>query len=75
MVIKTFSKLFWKSGLTTRQLAERSGVSYNTIRNWLYGDIEPTMCNLERVLDALNYELVVVEKAGEDKNGLQARVL
>lgn len=66
MVIKTFSKLFWESGLTTRQLAERSGVSYNTIRNWLYGDKAPTLCNLEKVLDALDYELVVVEKAREN---------
>lgn len=35
------------------ELSRKSGVRLNTINNWLYEGIEPTISNAEKVLDAL----------------------
>lgn len=44
------------------ELSRKSGVHMNTINNWLYEGIEPTISNAEKVLDALGYEIVIKEK-------------
>lgn len=44
------------------ELSRKSGVRLNTINNWLYEGIEPTISNAEKVLDALGYEIVIKEK-------------
>ena len=49
-------------GHNLQQLADKSGVSLNTIQNWCYGKVQPTVTNLSLVLEAAGYSLLIIKK-------------
>lgn len=54
-----------KRGLTQRQLAERTGLSYGNIGKLETGKYNVSVDILYQMLDALDAELVIKEKAAE----------
>ena len=48
--------------LTVAKLAHISGVHQNTIRNYLAGRCEPTLFNVQCVVNALGYDVVVIPR-------------
>ena len=42
-----------------KALAQKAGLHINTINNWIFCDIQPTLDNAERVLNAMGYELKI----------------
>ena len=50
-----------------KALAQKAGLHINTINNWIYYDIQPTLDNAERVLNAMGYELKI-EKIKEEED-------
>lgn len=54
-----------KRGLTQRQLAERTGLSYGNIGKLEAGKYNVSVDILYKMLDALDAELVIKEKAAE----------
>jgi len=49
-----------RAGLSTRELARRSGLSASTISRIETGAIDPTMTTLQRLMDAAGMELVIL---------------
>lgn len=45
-----------------RKTATVSGVSLSTISSWVYHICEPTLCNAQRVADAIGLEFLLFEK-------------
>ena len=50
-----------EKGLTQRELAELSGLSYQTIRTKLYRDNMP-FADAEKILDLLGYDIYIIDK-------------
>lgn len=48
--------------LTVVKLGQMSGVHPNTIHNYLSGRSEPSLYNVESIVNALGYELGVISK-------------
>lgn len=42
-----------------KAIAQKAGLHINTINHWIYEDIQPTLDNAERVLNAMGYELKI----------------
>lgn len=61
-----FLKILKNSDLSICELARCSGVPLRTIQNWIYNGVDPTVGNLEKVLNALGYE-IKIEKIVEEK--------
>lgn len=57
--------LFLESGLTQNELVNLSGVPKTTIKRAFYGDSNPTLDNLLKILHALGCDLVVKKKGGK----------
>lgn len=55
---KDLVKLIKECG-NRKALAQKAGLHINTINNWIYEDIQPTLDNAERVLNAMGYELKI----------------
>lgn len=45
-------------------IAEKAGVSVNTIRAWLYGGRSPSVHNLKAVMNAIGYDVVIIDLEG-----------
>lgn len=52
-----FKSRFEESGLTRKELSNKSGLSQNIIRNYLNGSSQPTLHNVIRLADALGCSL------------------
>ena len=50
-----------EKGISQKELAELSGLSYQTIRTKLYRDNMP-FADAEKILDLLGYKIVIVDK-------------
>ena len=51
--------------LTATKLSQISGVHKNTIRNYLVDRCEPTLFNIQCVVNALGYDVVVIPRDSE----------
>lgn len=47
-------------------LAKKAGVSSNTIRKWRNGERNPRISELEAVINAMGFRLVIREDLGDD---------
>lgn len=47
-----------REGLTRKQLAAKTGLTYMTIRNIETGKTDPKMDTMLRIMEALNYDIV-----------------
>lgn len=56
-MIETFLITIKTSDFSISELSRRSGVPSRTIQNWIYNGVDPTVGNLEKVLNALGYEI------------------
>lgn len=63
-----------ESGLTQRQLAERTGLAQSTIARIETGLTSPTLETVERVLSAMDRRLAVVRTRGVDRSQLIRRL-
>tara|TARA_R110000787_G_scaffold92755_3_gene194882 strand:+ start:505 stop:699 length:195 start_codon:yes stop_codon:yes gene_type:complete len=61
-VIEMINDIRQEQRLTWAELAQVSGVTINTLYNWRHGFAKPTLANVEKTLDALNYELDLHQK-------------
>lgn len=50
-----------KNQTTYQELARRAGVHYNTIQRWRHKGNSPSLGDIEAVLNAMGYELVIKE--------------
>lgn len=55
------------SKFTTAKIAEMSGINKGTIENWLYGNVMPSIENVEKIFNALGYEIVIRKISEEEK--------
>lgn len=62
-----FRSLRLSQHMSQRQLAEASGVHYNTILNFENNRCSPSTDNLYLLLNAMGYELII-RKRSESKN-------
>ena len=51
-----------RDGLSLRELAKRSGVSHITLYKWEHGTKPSKIDHIEKVLNALGYNLVILEE-------------
>ena len=63
--MKEFTRLL-KDCPNRSALARKADIHLNTINGWVYGNVQPTLENAERVLNALGYRLTI-EKIEEGK--------
>lgn len=65
--MKEFTRLL-KDCPNRSALARKADVYINTINGWVYGNVQPTLENAERVLNALGYRLTIEKiEGGEEK--------
>lgn len=58
-------KIIQNSDLSVRKIAEKSGVSFQTIYGWINETRAPFLLSAAYVLDTLGYELKIVKKGGD----------
>ena len=51
-----------RQDIKVAKLAKMSGVHPNTIRNYLANRCDPTLCNILCIVNALGYDVAVVER-------------
>jgi len=49
--------------MTYRDLARRSGLNPSTMQRWRYTGMEPSLGDIEAVLNAMGYDLMPVKRA------------
>lgn len=65
--MKEFTRLL-KDCPNKSALARKADIHLNTINGWVYGNVQPTLDNAERVLNALGYRLTIEKtEGGEEK--------
>lgn len=65
--MKEFTRLL-KDCPNRSALARKADIRLNTINGWVYGNVQPTLENAERVLNALGYRLTIEKiEGGEEK--------
>ena len=65
-ILKQIFQLLPRSLDEQIELSRVSGVGHSTVRNWLKGTRNPTYNTLEALVNALGYELTMVQKACND---------
>ena len=58
---ETMKALREKRGYTIRKTAKLSGVSHNALGRWENGQRQPKLTDVEKVLNALGAEIVIVK--------------
>lgn len=66
--VHPFVRWIWRrvnaDNWSQEDLADRSGVSASAMRKWRIGQRNPRISELEAVINALGYRLVIKEKEG-----------
>ena len=70
--MKEFTRLL-KACPNKSALARKADVHINTINGWVYGNVQPTLENAERVLNALGYRLTIEKLKEGKKNDIHSR--
>lgn len=48
------------------EVSRKAGIPLNTINNWIFRGVEPTLTNAEKVFKALGYSIFITpQKGGE----------
>lgn len=66
--VRDLKQIIQSGPLSIAEIAIKSGVSKTAIESWVSGKINPTVPNLEAVLNTLGYELVAVPVSNQDIN-------
>lgn len=62
VILRTFVKAVYDSGLTLTEISRRSGVAINTMSAWMNGRATPRVAVMADVLDALGYDFQIVKR-------------
>ena len=62
MLKESFIKIIKEDRLSVRKISELAGISNTTLSNWVYGLSNPPADGIEKVLNALGYEIAIINK-------------